>query len=270
MEKVYEQATVRECTKIAEAGVFRLKLETAISRLVQPGQFVTLQPLVPGSIPPRPFTVYFAQRGQFIQIVFQVVGPNTQKYSQLKRGQKIYVLGPCGQPVVIDEEAELFILDAGGCGLASFYYPAHRILSTQETRVIIAAGFKTGQHAFGWEDFENLGAEVNIVTEDGSSIVPEVPGVKGTAVSLLQKIITGGDNLPEPSRIRVITCGPKAMMKRIALVCRDSDIPCQVFLERMMACGVNSCKACAVRTTQGIKYVCEHGPLFDAEEVIWE
>ena len=108
MNGKYQTALVRRLSQVA-AGTFQLDLETAISDHVQPGQFVLLQPLAETSLLPRPFTVYFAQQGIFIRLVFEARGSNTRLYSQLKSGDKIRVLGPCGQPAVIDDSARLAI-----------------------------------------------------------------------------------------------------------------------------------------------------------------
>ena len=45
-------------------------------------------------------------------------------------------------------------------------------------------------------------------------------------------------------------------------------------LEAKMACGVGACMGCVVkvRDGDGFKYVrvCKEGPVFDAQEVLWE
>ena len=68
----------------------------------------------------------------------------------------------------------------------------------------------------------------------------------------------------------VITCGPNQMMKKVSEICAQREIECHVILETIMACGLNNCKGCTIKTTVGMKSVCHDGPVFPAKEVIWD
>jgi dihydroorotate dehydrogenase electron transfer subunit len=68
----------------------------------------------------------------------------------------------------------------------------------------------------------------------------------------------------------IMACGPKAMMKAVALEAANRNIRCQVSLEERMACGVGACLACACRVKGANKRVCADGPVFEGEEVDWE
>jgi dihydroorotate dehydrogenase electron transfer subunit len=37
-----------------------------------------------------------------------------------------------------------------------------------------------------------------------------------------------------------------------------------------MACGYGVCLGCAVPTRDRFRYVCTHGPVFDAATLVWE
>ncbi len=37
-----------------------------------------------------------------------------------------------------------------------------------------------------------------------------------------------------------------------------------------MACGIGACLSCVVTTSSGLKRACVDGPVFDAEEVLWD
>jgi len=58
-------------------------------------------------------------------------------------------------------------------------------------------------------------------------------------------------------------------MKIVAQHAHDAGIPCEVSLERRMACGIGACLSCVCDTEQGKKRVCVDGPIFDAAEVVW-
>ena len=54
----------------------------------------------------------------------------------------------------------------------------------------------------------------------------------------------------------------------------DADVPCEVSLEKRMACGIGACLACVCKTAEvdehfkvNTRRVCKDGPVFYAEEV---
>jgi dihydroorotate dehydrogenase electron transfer subunit len=117
----------------------------------------------------------------------------------------------------------------------------------------VLLGGATREEVLGLEDFEALGVELHLATEDGSR------GHKGLVTDLLQ---------PEPDRT-VIACGPTPMMRVAAELARKAGTRCFVSLESPMACGFGICLGCAVPTRAGFRYVCSDGPVFDAEELEW-
>ena len=85
-------------------------------------------------------------------------------------------------------------------------------------------------------------------------------------------------------------------MRRVGEVCLARDIPCQLALERYMACGMGTCQSCIVRIRHeqppalsagpapdglprrsdakpargwSYKLCCTDGPVFDAADVLW-
>jgi NAD(P)H-flavin reductase len=68
----------------------------------------------------------------------------------------------------------------------------------------------------------------------------------------------------------VYACGPAAMLKAVAAACKAAGTPCFVSLERPMACGVGACLGCTVRTRGGNRRCCIDGPIFNAEELIFD
>ena len=46
--------------------------------------------------------------------------------------------------------------------------------------------------------------------------------------------------------------------------------PVQISLEVRMGCGLGVCYGCTVKTKSGLRQVCQDGPIFDLEEVLWE
>ena len=73
----------------------------------------------------------------------------------------------------------------------------------------------------------------------------------------------------------VCACGPQAMLKAVAVKCKNAGVPCFVSLEQRMACGVGACLGCTVKTINGNKGLqnqrcCADGPIFNADEVIFD
>ena len=60
------------------------------------------------------------------------------------------------------------------------------------------------------------------------------------------------------------------MQRAVAGLAAEAGVPCQVSLERLMACGIGACLSCVVSTRDGLKRACVDGPVFDAEEVVWD
>ena len=74
--------------------------------------------------------------------------------------------------------------------------------------------------------------------------------------------------LQKKSYDRIIVCGPEIMMRGIAALAEKAHIPCQVSLEKRMACGLGACLSCSIDTNDGQrKKVCKDGPVFWAKEV---
>ena len=73
------------------------------------------------------------------------------------------------------------------------------------------------------------------------------------------------------AQTEIFACGPTAMLKAVAALANEYELPCQVSLEEFMACAVGGCAGCTVlvQTDAGpaMKKVCVEGPVFDAATV---
>ena len=95
-------------------------------------------------------------------------------------------------------------------------------------------------------------------TEDGST------GKKGmlTDIDILPDLIDWAD--------QICACGPPAMYQTMAAQRLGKKIPTQVSLEVRMGCGLGACYGCSIKTRHGMKRVCQDGPVFDLEEILWQ
>jgi dihydroorotate dehydrogenase electron transfer subunit len=60
------------------------------------------------------------------------------------------------------------------------------------------------------------------------------------------------------------------MYKTMARMPELKSRPVQVSLEVRMGCGRGVCYGCTIKTRQGLRQVCQDGPVFNLEDVIWE
>jgi dihydroorotate dehydrogenase electron transfer subunit len=127
------------------------------------------------------------------------------------------------------------------------------------TEVSVLLGARSSDDLMGVEDFESLGVDLRLATEDGSA------GERGLVTALLEA------ELAEDGTARVYACGPTPMMRRCAEISAERGRPCVVSLENNMACGFGVCLGCAAPlSTGGYALVCRDGPMFAAEHVAWE
>ena len=95
------------------------------------------------------------------------------------------------------------------------------------------------------------------ITEDG------LREQKGRVTDLLKHHV-------KETTSHIFACGPLPMYKTMAQIPELRNKSVQVSLEMIMACGLGVCYGCTVKTRQGLKQVCEDGPVFDLADIIWE
>jgi dihydroorotate dehydrogenase electron transfer subunit len=231
-----------------------------------PGQFVMLSPGARADVGrsdpllPRPMAVYRAApagAGAVVEILYKVSGRGTGLLADALPGQRVALVGPLGRSFELPASGERAILVAGGTGIASVYELAARTRAKTEVSVLLGA--RTRDDLMGVEDFESLGVDLRLATEDGSA------GEQGLVTALLEAEIA------KDGPARVYVCGPTPMMRRCAEISAAHSRPCVVSLENNMACGFGVCLGCAAPlSTGGYALVCRDGPMFDAEQVAWE
>jgi len=233
-----------------------------IARSAEPGQFVdikvsdTLEPLLR-----RPFSIHRLD-GKRVELLYEVIGKGTEILSKKKTGNILDVIGPLGSGFIFNErtrerENKRTILVAGGMGVAPLMFLSEKLTGF---KIQVLIGAKNKNKIICSEEFRKLGCEVKIATDDGSI------GFKGKVTELLKKIVSTMDY----GLSTIYACGPRPMLKQIAFISKQYNIPAQISLEEHMACGIGACLGCAVNTKQAFKRVCKEGPVFDADEIVWE
>lgn len=216
-----------------------------------PGQFAMLR-LDPSGrsqdpLLPRPMAVFRAE-GERLEFRYKVVGRGTARMAELRPGDALGVVGPLGRPFVAPPGPAWIV--GGGTGIASLYELAAG--AAAPCRVLLGA--RSAGELLGLAAFEALPHPLALATDDGSR------GHLGPVTDLL-----------EPARDEVVyACGPGPMLREVGKRVAASGSRCWVSLESQMACGFGVCLGCAIETADGFRYVCTHGPVFDAARLRWE
>jgi dihydroorotate dehydrogenase electron transfer subunit len=225
-----------------------------LAKSADPGQFVHIR-LSPGSNHPllrRPFSINDI-RGDKVEILYEVKGSGTELLSQISPKDTLDVIGPLGKGFDIDLRKRYHLLVAGGMGIAPMGFLGRRLKSLKLKHELLY-GCRSSS--------ELIPSDIKICSissDDGSC------GKKGLVTSLLP------DKLESCQNPVVYACGPWPMLKAVARICQNKNIPCQVSLESFMACGVGACQGCVVRSSDGSYIsVCDKGPVFDSRLIDWD
>ncbi|MBE6464699.1 MAG: dihydroorotate dehydrogenase electron transfer subunit [Eggerthellaceae bacterium] len=258
----------RECEILSHEQLsettWRIELSAKdIARLVKPGQFVHLRiPEFGEHILRRPFSVFQADSdAQVIRIVYRVVGEGTRRMTELACGDTVDIIGPIGNGWRLPNEARRVLIIGAGVGAAPVYELAKRGLNSGMD-VTVVLGAQTHAELVFEKPYLELGVNVTCATDDGSY------GFAGFCTDAALEAVDAAKAAGEPFDYCAV-CGPYPVMRIAAGFCREKGIPCEVSMERRMACGIGACLSCVLDTTDGKKRSCVDGPVFDANEVKW-
>ena len=226
--------------------VHELKLKGDCSAITAPGQFV--QVAVPGKFLRRPFSVCDAE-GDTLTLCVRRSGEGTGILCDLPAGSELDVLTGLGNGFTTRHVTPLPLLIGGGSGVGALYGLC-KALCARGKLVSAALCFRTAAEAYYVNQFEALGADVYLFTEDGSL------GERGNAVDALSL-----------THSEIFACGPLGMLE--ALDVYEEALPLQLSLEARMGCGFGACMGCTIETEHGPKRVCKDGPVFPGKEVCW-
>ena len=224
---------------------------------MMPGQFAQLR--VDGSKETflrRPISInYVDTRANQIWFLIQLVGNGSRALGRLNEGDTLNALLPLGNGFTMPVSAQQkHLLVGGGVGTAPLLYMGAQ-MNLMGLRPTFLPGARTKDMLRQMSDFERVG-DVCGTTEDGSA------GEKG--------FVTQHSVLQTTRFDRISVCGPSPMMKAVARYAREKNIPCEVSLENMMACGLGACLCCVEKTVRGNVCVCTEGPVFDIKDLTWE
>ena len=231
-----------------------------IAQAAKPGQFVMIR--VSSGLDPllrRPFSICGVKEDLFL-VLYRVVGKGTSLMTELRQGERLWVLGPLGKSFAVPEKRLSRLLVGGGIGIAPLVFLAQ---FPQEKNLRLMTGFRSAKDIISPKHITGEERGFVVATDDGTQ------GHRGPVTDLLDEFL-----LKNSGDVVVYACGPKPMLKKVAETTRALRIPCEVSLEAHMACGLGACQGCAVKASgdsaRTYFYVCKEGPVFKAEEIDWK
>lgn len=261
--------------------VLRVQAPRAAQRAV-PGMFahITCDPSVPMR---RPLSIMRADRDAgWIEFLYKPKGPGLEKLSARRSGETLSVLAPIGHGFTIDTARPRLLALGGGVGIPPMIFLADQVRSRKDLKPLVLMGSEVpfpfdivesqlavpgvgpaASHAVAL--LEQWGVPSRLASNAGLA-----GAQRGYITDLAREWLAAlGD--AERREVQVFSCGPTPMLKAVAKLARDFDLPCQVALEEYMACGIGGCAGCTVlvQTADGpaMKRVCVDGPVFDARQV---
>ncbi len=254
LPKFDEKAAVMENQRV-QGDVWSMTLRCAsVAGAAEAGQFIQLRVPAQMLLLRRPFGVAGADAAAgTIAVYYRVLGQGTRALTALRAGDAADCLGPLGRG--FDMRAKRPLLVGGGMGLAPLLFLAARFGGAAD---VLLGGRNRGE--VFWEALFAPFARASFVTTDDGSA-----GRRGFVTALLPELLAAG------GYDCVYTCGPDVMMRGVAKLAAAHGVPCQVSLEKRMACGLGACLSCALDAADGArKKVCRDGPVFWARDVFFD
>ncbi len=257
-----ENAEVLVNERIAR-NVYLMRLRAPrIARACRPAQFVQIRAGAgPAPFLRRPFSALRVDPDAgWLDIVYDAIGEGTRRMAGSAAGQNLDIIGPLGRPFEPARNGRVLLV-AGGVGLVPLAYMAWFHKERRAEMVFLMGAASKAR----MPDLDRvIPADLcrRLATDDGSL------GHRGPVTDLIpEQVLQDGT--------QVITCGPHAMMTRVARIAAGYRLPCFASLENHMACGFGACVGCVVeyreadREDHRYRRVCVDGPVVDAHAIIW-
>lgn len=230
-----------------------------------PGQFVMLRgdwgrdPMLP-----RAFSLLTVSADGRAAILAKTVGQGTALLERSQPGASMSVLGPLGTAFPAPGPETIDLLVAGGVGLPPLYMQAERAARAGfAARAELLYGGRGSRDLVLLPEMRAFSVSLHLATEDGAL------GRRGRVTQELEARIDHHRAANPGVRLRVMACGPNAMLFAVGRIARQAGLECHLSIEEHMACGIGVCLGCAVPAkTRPFRYVCKDGPVFPAEEVL--
>jgi len=252
------------------------------ARKAQPGMFahIACDPSVPMR---RPLSIMRAAPAEgWLEFLYKPKGHGLEMLGLRQPGEVLSVLAPIGHGFTVDPARPRLLALGGGVGIPPMIFLAEQVRADKrlhplvlmgsevpfpfelvQSRLEVAGVGKAATHAVAL--LEQWGVPSRLASNAG------LAGAHRGYITDLARDALQAMSDADRAETQVFACGPTPMLKAVAKLARDFDLPCQVALEEYMACGIGGCAGCTVllQTPDGpaMKRVCVDGPVFDARQV---
>ncbi|MBS1272452.1 MAG: Dihydroorotate dehydrogenase B (NAD(+)), electron transfer subunit [Candidatus Marinimicrobia bacterium] len=235
--------------------IYRLKLRAPeFASENRPGQFINILTNPDGApLWRRPFSIARISI-DIIEIIYKAIGIGTNQMAGLQSGDAANIIGPLGNSFTVDIGERTPLLIGGGLGFAPLVVLRDYFVSRTKRPVLFIGALNADEHYYT----DDPDADLNLSTDDGSL------GFHGLVTEQLEQYL---DEQEAGTEFMAYSCGPEPMMKAIAHICRDREIPLELSIEREMACGIGLCQGCSIEQhlpQKKFALVCKDGPIFNA------
>lgn len=234
-----------------------------IAKKSEAGQFLHVQ--VSKNLDPllrRPISIFHVDENRgTVTILYRVAGRGTALLAEKSTGELLDILGPLGKGFQLPAVSSDVLIVGGGIGLAPLNLLIDKLI-TANNQVKLIAGLRNSEYLPLTKEFTQQKLNIIITTDDGSY------GEKGFVTNIFER------ELASNKYKMIYACGPEPMLAKVAQLANELEIPCQVSLEKTMACGVGACLGCTCTTVNkegqlNYSHVCKDGPVFWGREVMF-
>jgi NAD(P)H-flavin reductase len=224
------------------------------------GQFFMIKPKRSAVFLGRPISMANIESNT-VRFLIARRGMGTLELAAMRSGDEAELTGPLGNAwadflsTVENGSKKPIALVGGGIGIAPLQGLLYEKLNY---RFDLYAGFKKSLK------FDEEGALLGAAYSEAQNVIIVAENGKDGHRGRIPDFL-------EPEKYAAVcACGPEAMLKVVAAQCKAARVPCFISMEKRMACGVGACLGCTVRTINGNRRCCADGPIFKAEEVIFD
>lgn len=208
----------------------------------QPGQFAMVW--LPG-VGEKPFSLSGSEP---LALTVVTVGPVSDAIHNLRAGKRLWLRAPLGRG--FESQGERLLLVGGGYGAAPLRFLAE-VARAEGKAVEVCLGASTAADLILVNEFEVLGCDIRLATEDGSQ------GAAGLVTETVRQAIH--DHRPNG----LYACGPVKMLEAVEVLAEQRHLPYQLSWEARMRCGMGLCGSCELeRQGHGTGWLtCLDGPV---------
>jgi len=207
----------------------------------------------------RPQSIYRIDRaGKRLEFLYKCVGRGTRGMATFEPGQDCNIVGPLGVGFSFRPEWKNIVVLGRGVGLATMG-PISQLAADNGVKVTAILSARSPELVMADELFSQVGDVIRVLDTDGTSAVENVQDI-------LERLIA------QKRADAFFTCGSNRLMHLMKELGKTHNIPGEVAMEQIMACGIGPCYVC-VRTFEvnghkELRRVCIEGPVFDLQECV--